>query len=115
MYLIAQGRVSLEATESNGATHHQHHRRHHHHHHHHRLRSLGDRTIFGEMGLYRDMLRSATVIAEVPSVVFVLSREQFERMSREDPMLAVTFHTAIVRMLADRIESGNAMINALRR
>lgn len=48
--------------------------------------------FLGEMGLYRSSVRSASVIAERPSIVHVLTREIFERVERDDPVLAAAFH-----------------------
>jgi SulP family sulfate permease len=80
-----------------------------------RLRSLGERTILGEMGLYRSRVRSASVIAEQSSTVYVLSREAFNRMEKTDPVLAAAFNAAIVRTLADRLEFESAMVASLQR
>ena len=100
MYFIERGRVAVLLQTDNGSV---------------RLRSLGDRTILGEMGLYRSSVRSASVLAERPSIVHVLTREAFEKMERDDPVLAVAFHAAIVRTLADRLEFESAMVASLQR
>lgn len=100
MFFIERGRVGVSVRTENGSV---------------RLRSLGDRTILGEMGLYRSSERSASVIAEKPSVVHVLRREAFRELEREDPVLAATFHAAIVRTLADRLEFESAMVASLQR
>lgn len=100
MYFIERGRVAVSLLTDNGIV---------------RLRSLGDRTILGEMGLYRSSVRSASVLAERPSTVHVLTREAFEKMERDDPSLAAAFHAAIVRTLADRLEFESAMVASLQR
>jgi SulP family sulfate permease len=79
----------------------------------HRLRSLGSRTMLGEMGLYRKASRSASAIAERESLVHVLTEPDFAAMEREDPELAVAFHSAIVRMLAHRLSYENTVVSAL--
>lgn len=101
MYLIERGRVGVLIGLGNGRAH--------------RLRSLGGRTILGEMGLYRSMLRSASVIAEEPSLVHVLTRDAFLQIENDDPQLATSFNAAIVRTLADRLEFQNAVVAALQR
>jgi SulP family sulfate permease len=80
-----------------------------------RLRILVDRTILGEMGLYRSRLRSASVVAEKPTKVHVLTRDAFARMESEDAELAAAFNAAIVRTLAERLEFENKMVAALQR
>lgn len=100
MFFIERGRVAVSLQTDSGNV---------------RLRSLGDRTILGEMGLYRSSVRSASVLAERPSVVHMLTRESFENMERDDPALAAAFHAAIVRTLADRLEFESAMVASLQR
>lgn len=68
-----------------------------------RLRSMTGFTVVGEMGLYRDMTRTAAVVADVPSDVYRLSKSQFRRMERTEPDLSSAFHALIVRILADRL------------
>jgi SulP family sulfate permease len=67
------------------------------------------------MGLYRHGLRSASLTADKASVVYVLTRENFETLEREDFALAAAFHAAIVRTLADRLEFESAMAASLQR
>jgi SulP family sulfate permease len=52
-----------------------------------RVRSLGPYTTIGEMGLITKQLRSATLQAEVPSVLYALSAEAFERLKAENATL----------------------------
>jgi SulP family sulfate permease len=79
----------------------------------HRLRSLGERTFFGEMGIYRHMDRSASAFAERETYAHALSAEAFAAMEKNEPDLAVAFHAAIVRMLANRLSYENAVVAAL--
>jgi SulP family sulfate permease len=67
----------------------------------------------GEMGFYRRVPRTASVIAEEPSVVYRLTRESFDKMQAEDPGAASVFHKLIVRLLSDRLEFANREISAL--
>jgi SulP family sulfate permease len=45
-----------------------------------RVRSLGPHTTIGEMGLITSQLRSATIQAEIPSVLYALSADAYERI-----------------------------------
>jgi SulP family sulfate permease len=78
-----------------------------------RLRRMMGYTVVGEMGFYRQVPRTATVIAEEPSVVYRLTREAFDRMQTQDPTAASVFHKLIIRLLSDRLEFANREISAL--
>jgi SulP family sulfate permease len=78
-----------------------------------RIRAMVGYTIVGEMGFYRQIRRSATVIAEEPSIVYRLTREGFDRMHAQDPVAASAFHMLIIRLLSDRLESSNRSLEHL--
>ncbi len=78
-----------------------------------RLRRMVGYTIVGEMGFYRQVSRTATVIAEEPSVVYRLTREAFDRMQAQDPAAASGFHKLIIRLLSDRLESSDRSLRHL--
>jgi SulP family sulfate permease len=78
-----------------------------------RLRRMVGHTIVGEMGFYRKIPRSATVVAEKPSVVYRLTRQAFDRMHAQDPGAATVLHQLIIRLLSDRLEFANREIAAL--
>jgi SulP family sulfate permease len=70
-------------------------------------------TIVGEMGFYRQIPRSASVVADEPSVVYQLTRESFNRMHAQDPAAAAVLHQLIIRLLSDRLEFANRETAAL--
>jgi SulP family sulfate permease len=78
-----------------------------------RLRRMLGYTVVGEMGFYRRVPRTASVIAEQPSVVYRLTREAFNAIEAADPAAASAFHKLIIRLLADRLEFANREISAL--
>jgi SulP family sulfate permease len=78
-----------------------------------RLRRMMGYTVVGEMGFYRQVPRTASVIAEEKSVIFRLTRGSFDKMQREDPAAASVFHKLIIRLLSDRLEFANREISAL--
>jgi len=78
-----------------------------------RLRRMLGYTVVGEMGFYRQVPRTASVIAEEPSVVYRLTRESFDKMQAQDPAAASVFHKLIIRLLSDRLEFANREISAL--
>jgi SulP family sulfate permease len=78
-----------------------------------RLRRMVGHTVVGEMGFYRDVARTASVVAEGPTVIYRLRREAFDKMQAEDPTAAATLHKLIIRLLSDRLEFANREISAL--
>ena len=78
-----------------------------------RLRRMVGYTVVGEMGFFRQVPRTATVLAEEPSVIYRLTKTAFDAMQEKDPAAAVAFHKLIIRLLADRLEFANREISAL--
>lgn len=78
-----------------------------------RLRRMLGHTVVGEMGFYRGVPRTASVIAEGPTAVYRLTREAFDKMQAEDPAAAAALHKLIIRLLSDRLEFANREISAL--
>ena len=78
-----------------------------------RLQSLRKGTVVGEIGLYLDDSRTASVVADCDSTVFRLSKAALERMKSENPEAAATFHEAVARMLASRLAQMNRMVQQL--
>jgi SulP family sulfate permease len=101
MHFILDGRVGIMvATGENSTT---------------RVRSLGRYTTIGEMGLVSHALRSATIQAEIASVLYVLSAEQFEAIKADDPALSQKLLTYFVSVMAERLTFANRTIAVLRR
>jgi sulfate permease, SulP family len=78
-----------------------------------RLRRMIGHTVVGEMGFYRDVPRTASVVAEGPTVIYRLTRQAFDKMQAEDPSAAAALHKLIIRLLSDRLEFANREISAL--
>jgi len=78
-----------------------------------RLRRMIGHTVVGEMGFYRAVPRTASVVAEGPTVIYRLTREAFDKMQAEDPTAAAALHKLIIRLLSDRLEFANREISAL--
>lgn len=99
MHFIESGTYAVEQTGVDGA--------------HMRLRTLGHNTMTGEMGLYRGMRRSATVIALQPGVVYELTRSELERMRRDAPALAEALSSFLVKALSERLAFSNVLCMTL--
>lgn len=80
-----------------------------------RVRSLGRYTTIGEMGLVSQAPRSATIQAEVDSVLYVLNTHQFQAIKDEDPALSHKLLTYFVSVMAERLTFANRTIAVLRR
>ncbi len=101
MHFILDGRVGIMIPADEGRTT--------------RVRSLGRYTTIGEMGLVSHAPRSATIQAEVASILYVLSADQFEALKAEDPALSQKLLTYFVSVMAERLTFANRMIAVLRR
>jgi SulP family sulfate permease len=80
-----------------------------------RVRSLGRYTTIGEMGLVARAPRNATIQAEVASVLYVLSVNQFEAIKTENPALSQKLLTFFILVMAERLTFANRLIGVLRR
>jgi sulfate permease, SulP family len=101
MHFILDGRVGIMIPAGEGRTA--------------RVRSLGRYTTIGEMGLVSRAPRSATIQAEVDSILYVLSAAQFESIRSDDPALGQKLLTYFVSVMAERLTFANRMISVLRR
>ncbi len=101
MHFILDGRVGIMVPAAQGNTT--------------RVRSLGRYTTIGEMGLVAHVPRSATIQAEVASVLYALNTHQFDAIREDDPALAQKLLTYFVSVMAERLTFANRTIAVLRR
>jgi SulP family sulfate permease len=80
-----------------------------------RVRSLGPHTSIGEMGLITSQVRSATIQAEIPSVLYALSADAYERIKRENSALAQALLTYVIHVMTERLSFASKVIGVLRR
>jgi len=99
MIFIESGRVTVELALDGGKSV--------------RLRTMQKGTIVGEVGWYMDQPRSASVLADSPTVIHRLSSAAVEEMSRKDPASALAFHACMARLLAERLVQANRSVEAL--
>ena len=78
-----------------------------------RLRSIRGGATVGEMGLYLESVRTASVVAARPSSVYRLSAQALKEMREKDPEVAALLHEWIARLLAERLADNNRTIEAL--
>lgn len=67
----------------------------------------------GELGFYRGIPRTASVVADEAVTVYALSRTGLERMQAEDAELAAAFHEMLARVLAERLANTDRMMVGL--
>jgi len=99
LYFLESGRVSVVFELENGIKK--------------RVQTYTSGTILGEMGLYQNAPRSASIIAEKNSYLYHLSTVAFEKIEAEQPQLARKFHKAIVRLLSERLKQRSAELQHL--
>jgi sulfate permease, SulP family len=101
MHFILEGRIGIIVSLDDGPST--------------RVRSLGPHTTIGELGLITGRARSATIRAELDSVVYALSFEAYERLCRENRALSQALLTYVVRVMAERLNFASRTIGVLRR
>lgn len=69
--------------------------------------------MVGEVGYYTATVRTADVIAEVPSVVLKLTRASIEQLETEEPEVAATLHRWFGRALAERMTDRIRVLDSL--
>ena len=67
------------------------------------LRTYTSQTIIGEMGMYSQSQRSASIVADLPSKLYFLSTTALVKMEKDSPRLAAAVHKLIVELLIERL------------
>jgi SulP family sulfate permease len=98
MYFLQSGKVQVELALPGGKVL--------------RLKKMGPGTVFGEMGIYTNAPRSASVIATEKCVVYKLSVERFALVQSKAPLLAAAVNRFVVSLLAERVAEANAQARA---
>jgi SulP family sulfate permease len=78
-----------------------------------RRRTYAGGTILGEMGLFSGAPRSASVIADEKSRLHYLSKDAFEKIERDVPLLASHFNRGIVNLVAERLRRSEEEVKML--
>ena len=79
------------------------------------VRSIRAGGTVGEMGVFRDLPRSATVRADEASVVLRLSAERWAELQQRDPALAARLDRHFLTLMAARIDQLTAQAHELSR
>ena len=67
-----------------------------------RLETMKSGRVIGEIGFYLRQKRTAAVIADEPSTVYLLSAKSLAKMEKKSPQVASYFHQLIIQLLAER-------------
>lgn len=92
MYLILEGELSVQLNFRENQT---------------ELATLNAGDFFGDLALFDQGPRSASVIANWSCLLLKISADAFQQMARESPDLAMPFLRAIGKTLTTRIRAGN--------
>ena len=77
-----------------------------------RVRTMGAGTVVGEIGLYLNQQRLASVITGEPCAIYRLTAKALKLMEEENPALASAFNEFMVRVLAERVTQQNRTLRA---
>ena len=90
LYLVDSGVVSVVIDTEEGETH--------------VVRVYTSGAVLGEMAVYMEGPRTASLRIDAPSVLFRLDADELQRLQLRHPEAAGRFHASIVRMIATRLE-----------
>lgn len=79
-----------------------------------RLGTVGMGTVVGEIGFFLEQQRTATVVSDIHAFIWQLSKENLERMKRDDPELGFAFEGMMLRVVAQRLSNSNDLLQVLR-
>jgi SulP family sulfate permease len=101
MHFILEGRVGIVVDIGNGKAI--------------RVRSLGRHTTIGEMGLIANRPRSASIQAEIASVLYELPAGAYEQIRQDNPTLGQALLSFVVTVMAERLSFASRAIGVLQR
>ncbi|WP_419788146.1 SulP family inorganic anion transporter [Pseudodesulfovibrio sp.] len=99
MYFVESGRLDVELELEGGKLL--------------RLKKVGPGAVFGEMGLYTNAPRSASVRAAEKCVLYCITREKLAAVERRAPMLATAVNRYLINMMSDRLLDANIKVRDL--
>lgn len=78
-----------------------------------RLRNVQSGATVGEVAFYLGGIRTASVKAESPSVIYRLTTKILDKIQHEDPQVASMLHEWLGHMLAERLADNNRIVELL--
>lgn len=64
-------------------------------------------SFFGDMAMFENDVRSATITASTDCLLYEIRREDFERLASRDPVLGYDLIRKIAAVLCHRVRQGN--------
>jgi SulP family sulfate permease len=80
-----------------------------------RLQTMTRENVVGEIAYYLRTRRTASVVADEPSILFRLDRKSIRRLAKEDPRGHAMLHELLARLIAERVAHLTGAVRALRR
>jgi SulP family sulfate permease len=99
IYFVVSGYVSVVLSNNNGRTQ--------------RLRRGGPGSIYGDMSYFARATAGASLIADVPTKLNLLTIEALERMERDAPLLAIALHKHLAKVRSQRLATVTAQLQDL--
>ena len=99
VYIIESGKVSILVPLVHGA--------------HQRVASLGPGMNFGEMVLFGQTTRSATVVADTETTCRILAADELDRISKQEPLLKIILLENLGKDMANSLRRATQWIAAL--
>ncbi len=78
-----------------------------------RVRSLGEHTTIGEMGLLTQQPRSADIVAEAHSILYELSADSYATLMADHPALTQALLTYVITVMGERLRFASQAIGIL--
>ncbi|RAP34114.1 hypothetical protein DID75_00630 [Candidatus Marinamargulisbacteria bacterium SCGC AG-410-N11] len=78
-----------------------------------RLAKVEEGSVVGEMGVYRNEIRSASFRSDTDCSFYILSASNLEKMKIEHPNIAAIFHKFVACLLSDRLSHSNAILSEM--
>lgn len=78
-----------------------------------RVRSLGEHTTIGEMGLLTQQPRSANIVAEANSILYELSADSYAALMADYPALTQALLTYVITVMGERLRFASQAIGIL--
>ena len=99
LYFVESGQVTAQIEKAGGEIY--------------RLESIRGGNVVGELGIVLDIRRTADVVADLPSVVYCLSKTRLEEIERSDSEASRALHHLIAKMLGERVVKLTKILDAL--
>ncbi len=80
-----------------------------------RVASFQPGAVVGEIAFSNDSVRTASVVADAPCRIAVITRMSLDEAARTHPEIAAEFHALLARLLSDRLGRTTALLHALDR